>query len=137
MDELGLNCVFQIESADGSIARTIIENTLIEIGMPTNIKGFKYIVDTVMLLSKPEWKDPKWTALYYCVSQLNNCTACSVEKSIRTALRITRDNCIDYNLIEHYIGFANCENSNSLTLLYTRLNQSKQKDKALELMCSI
>ena len=82
--------------------RTIIENTLIEIGMPTNIKGFKYIVDTVMLLSKPEWKDPKWTALYYCVSQLNNCTACSVEKSIRTALRITRDNCIDYNLIEHY-----------------------------------
>ena len=103
---------------------TII-NTLTEMGMPAGLKGFTYIVDAIQLLDKPEWKDPKWTALYYCVGTLHDTSAASVERAIRNALRITRDRNCNFKAIETYIGFANCENSNSLMQLYNKLSQKK------------
>lgn len=105
------------------------QNTLIKIGMPIGLKGFKYITDAISLLDKPEWKNPKWTALYYAVAKLNNTTSYLVESGIRNALKSTRERNCDYKSIEHYIGFANCENSNSLNLLYTRLKQEECKQK--------
>lgn len=95
-----------------------IEAALISMGTPLNLIGYNYIVDIVYLLDQPEWILPKWNSLYYCVANLNNTTPSSVEKAIRTALRITRDRCNNYKNIEHYIGFENCENSNSLMMLH-------------------
>lgn len=106
--------------------RQLITDTLISLGTPVNIKGFNYIVDIIELLDRPEWEFPKWSALYYCVGNLHNSASSSVEKAIRNALRITRERCGDYKLIEKYIGFSNCENSNSLMLLYTKLKQQEK-----------
>lgn len=104
-----------------------IKNTLILIGMPIGLKGFKYTVDAILLLDKPEWEMPKWTALYYAIGKLNHVSPSLVEAGIRNALKSTRDRNCDYKAIEKYIGFANCENSSSLNLLYTRIKQDECK----------
>lgn len=111
--------------------KLLIEDTLVNIGMPTNIKGFTYIVSIVTLLDQPEWTFPKWSALYYCVGQLYNTTPASVEKAIRHALKTTRDRNSNYSAINKYIGFDNCENSNSLMLLYTKLKQEERHSNTI------
>lgn len=101
--------------------RQTIENVLMEIGMPVNLKGFTYITDAVMLLDTPEWKNPKWTAMYYKIAAMNGDTPTRVERAIRSAFTSTRHRVANYDMIEHYIGFANCENSNSITYLYKNI----------------
>jgi len=103
--------------------REVVEHILIAMGMPVKLKGFKYIVDAVMLLDMPEWKNPKWTALYYKIGVLNNDTESKVERAIRNAFTTTRNKVADYDLIEHYIGFTNCANSNSLIFLYKNIKE--------------
>lgn len=106
-----------------------IQNVLIKIGMPIGLKGFKYITDAIILLDKPEWKNPKWTALYYSIATINKVTPSLVEAGIRNAFKTTRDRNCNYKSIENYIGFSNCENSSSLNLLYIRLKQEEEKKK--------
>lgn len=101
--------------------RETVEHILIGMGMPVKLKGFKYITDAVMLLDTPEWKNPKWTALYYKIGAMNNDTESRVERAIRNAFLTTRNRVADYEMIEHYIGFTNCENSNSITFLYKNI----------------
>lgn len=115
--------------------KTTIDNALLDMGMPIKLKGFNYISDAVMLLDKPEWKNPKWTALYHCIATLNNDTACSVEKSIRSALASVRKTG-NIDLVSYYIGFDNCSNSNSIYLLYTRL-KSNENEKSSDLLGNI
>lgn len=103
--------------------REAIEHVLIGMGMPVKLKGFQYITDAVMLLDTPEWKNPKWTALYYKIGVMNHDTESRVERAIRNAFLTTRNRVADYEMIEHYIGFTNCENSNSLTFLYKNIKR--------------
>lgn len=103
--------------------RETIEKVLIEMGMPIKLKGFRYITDAVMLLDTEEWKQPKWTALYYKIGVMNQDSASRVERAIRNAFATTRNHVSDYDLIEHYIGFTNCENSNSIVYLYKNIKQ--------------
>lgn len=98
--------------------KEIVEHVLISMGMPVKLKGFKYITDAVMLLDTREWQHPKWTALYYKIAVMNHDTESRVERAIRNAFMTTRTRVADYEMIEHYIGFTNCENSNSITYLY-------------------
>lgn len=107
--------------------KIIVENKLIDIGMPVGLKGFNYIVTAISLLDNPEWQCPKWTALYYCIGSQFNVSAGSVERAIRQALKITRERNADYKAIDNYIGFANCENSNSLMQLYMKLKQEDRR----------
>lgn len=103
--------------------REAIEHVLIGMGMPVKLKGFQYITDAVMLLDTPEWKNPKWTALYYKIGVMNHDTESRVERAIRNAFLTTRNRVADYEMIEHYIGFINCANSNSLTFLYKNIKR--------------
>lgn len=109
--------------------RQIVENTLMEMGMPATLKGFTYITDAVMLLDTLEWKSPKWTALYYKIAAINNDTPTRVERAIRSAFVSTRNRVVDYDIIEHYIGFANCENSSSLLHLYKNVKKEYPNDE--------
>lgn len=104
--------------------RETVENVLIEIGMPVKLKGFRYITDAVMLLDTEEWKQPKWTALYYKIGVMNQDSASRVERAIRNAFATTRNHVTDYALIEQYIGFTNCENSNSIVYLYKNIKRN-------------
>lgn len=103
--------------------RSVIEHVLIGMGMPVKLKGFQYITDAVMLLDTPEWRNPKWTALYYKIGAMHGDTESRVERAIRNAFLTTRNRVADYDMIERYIGFTNCENSNSLTFLYKNLKR--------------
>lgn len=115
--------------------REYVEDVLMKIGIPARVKGFKYIVDAVMLLDEEEWKCPKYTALYYSIAKMNNSTASRTERAIRHAFGIARSSRGDYDMAEHYIGFINCENSNSIASLYRMIKkeitemENKQQEK--------
>ena len=103
--------------------RENVEHVLISMGMPVKLKGFKYITDAIMLLATPEWQNPKCTALYYKIGLMNQDTDSRVERAIRNAFMTTRNRVVDYDMVEHYIGFTNCENSNSLIYLYKNIEK--------------
>lgn len=108
-----------------------IEEVLIKIGAPCGSLGFKYITDTILLLDTDEWKNPKYMALYYFIAKKNNTTDIRVERAIRYCFKKVRDKTqkhFDYELVDHYIGFTNCENSNSLARLYYRI-KSEMEDE--------
>lgn len=104
--------------------RQIIIETLIDIGMPMNMRGFQYVVSAIELLDRPEWKCPKWTALYNCIGNIYDVSGSLVESSIRNILKNVRNKNYNFEKIEYYIGFENCENSNSLLKLYNRLKST-------------
>ena len=90
--------------------KEFVEHVLLAMGMPIKLKGFRYITDAVMLMDTPEWKNPKWTALYYKIGVMNGDTESKVERAIRNAFMTTRNKVSNYEMVEHYIGFTNCEN---------------------------
>lgn len=112
--------------------KEIVEKVLIEMGMPVKLKGFRYITDAVMLLDTEEWQNPKWTALYYKIGIMNHDSASRVERAIRNAFTTIRNRVTDYETIEHYIGFTNCENSNSIVYLYKNIKQDYPEDEIVE-----
>lgn len=103
--------------------RKKVEDILLEIGIPASIKGFKYITDAMMILDKEE--SFKYTALYHEIGKMNDSTASQVERAIRHAFSVARNCKGDYEMVKHYIGFINCENSSSLKLLYKRIKEDK------------
>lgn len=108
------------------INRKYVEDVLLKLGIPANIKGFKYITDAVMLLDEKEWRNPKYTALYYTIGKLNGSTATRTERAIRHAFSVARSCKGDYELVEHYIGFINCENSSSIASLYRTIKYESE-----------
>ncbi len=117
--------------------RENIEHALISMGMPVKLKGFKYITDAVMKLDTPEWRNTKWTALYCKIGVMNHDSGSRVERAIRNAFATTRNRVADYEMIERYIGFTNCENSNSITFLYKSVSEEfpdvEEEEEAAEL----
>ena len=103
------------------ISQRKIEETLIRIGVPVGIQGFRYITDAIKLLDKPEWKNIKMIALYEKVANMNNATAGSVERAIRHALTVTRNHVGETEDVLHYIGGKGSKSSDSLKMLHTRL----------------
>ena len=107
--------------------KEFVEHVLLAMGMPIKLTGFLYITDAVMLMDTPEWKNPKWTALYYKIGVMNGDTESKVERAIRNAFMTTRNKVSNYEMVEHYIGFTNCENSNSITFLYKNIKREYMK----------
>ena len=97
------------------LSREKVEAVLFKMGMPANVKGFGYIVDSVLLLE--EDSKIKTTYLYFKVAQQHGTTGQRVERAIRHAFDIVRSCRGDYDVVNHYIGFINCANSPSLSML--------------------
>lgn len=108
--------------------KTLIQDTLISLGMSANLRGFNYIVDAIYLLDKPEWKQAKFTSLYNAVGALNNTSSTSVESGIRKALKIIRANNANHSKVEYYLGYCNCDNGSSLMQLFTRLKATEKSN---------
>lgn len=116
-----------VEEKDGSnyndaITEEMIEDVLIDIGIPTSLFGFDYIKDAVLILGRDNGK-VKWTALYSEIAKKNGKTMHQIERSIRHALEIARNLKVDYETVNHYIGFANTNNSSSISLLYRTMKR--------------
>ena len=90
------------------LSREKVEAVLFKMGMPANVKGFGYIVDSVLLLE--EDSKIKTTYLYFKVAQQHGTTGQRVERAIRHAFDIVRSCRGDYDVVNHYIGFINCAN---------------------------
>lgn len=97
------------------LSKEKVEEVLLKMGMPTNVKGFGYIVDSILIMG--EESNLKITYLYFKVAKLNNTTGQRVERAIRHAFEIVRGCRGDYDVVNYYIGFINCTNSASLYIL--------------------
>lgn len=99
-------------------------NALLEMGMPTGIKGFDYIVDAMCLFEEDiEWKH-KISALYRKIAQIHGAPEKSVERCIRHAFSalLIKGN---QKAIRKYLGDQKPTNSNLLSILYLRLSQEE------------
>ena len=94
------------------LSKEKVEAVLFKMGMPANVKGFGYIVDSVLLLE--EDSKIKTTYLYFKVAQQHGTTGQRVERAIRHAFDI---------VVNHYIGFINCANSPSLSMLTMKIRE--------------
>ena len=103
------------------LSREKVEAVLFKMGMPANVKGFGYIVDSVLLLE--EDSKIKTTYLYFKVAQQHGTTGQRVERAIRHAFDIVRSCRGDYDVVNHYIGFINCANSPSLSMLTMKIRE--------------
>ena len=65
----------------------------------------------------------KTTYLYFKVAQQNGTTGQRVERAIRHAFDIVRSCRGDYDVVNHYIGFINCANSPSLSMLTMKIRE--------------
>ena len=106
------------------LSREKVEAVLFKIGMPANVKGFGYIVDSVLLLE--EDSKIKTTYLYFKVAQQHGTTGQRVERAIRHAFDIVRSCRGDYDVVNHYIGFINCANSPSLSMLTMKIREEAE-----------
>ena len=104
--------------------RAKIEDVLFAMGVPARIKGFNYIVDAVEYIEDhgTDISMTKW--LYPDIAKKNNTTPSRVERAIRHAFKVSRSKG-EREAVERYIGFLNCENSNSLKQLYMVLKREE------------
>lgn len=102
-------------------------NALIKMGMPADLKGFRYIVDTMCLFEHEGWRCAKTTALYQKIGEINDETASRVERAMRHAFSvvITRGH---LETVEKYLSFYNTPNGNLLHVFYLRLKQEEEKE---------
>ena len=112
------------------LSREKVEAVLFKMGMPANVKGFGYIVDCVLILEKDS--KIKTTYLYFKVAQQNGTTGQRVERAIRHAFDIVRSCRGDYDVVNHYIGFINCANSPSLSMLTIKIKEEEQEIQVLK-----
>lgn len=108
--------------------RTRIEDALMEMGVPTNIKGFSYIADAVeILIDKPNVQITKF--LYPEIAERYKTTPNRVERSIRHAFEIVRSDKGNFDAVERMIGFMNCTNSASLHSLALKIKREMDGER--------
>lgn len=105
-------------------------NALIEMGLPANVKGFRYIVEIVNEYAKDEsLMNGKLEVLYYMLGKKEEVSSQAIERNIRTSF------CIMYkdgnqDAVKRYLPFQNRTNGNSLATLYLRLRQEEENENA-------
>ena len=105
--------------------RNRIINALIELGLPANVKGFKYIVEIISKYAEDEsLMSGKLEVLYYMLGKKEEASPQMVERNIRTSFGIVYENG-NPDVVKKYLPFKNRTNGNSLATLYLRLCQER------------
>ena len=103
-------------------------SALIEMGMPANIKGFHYIVESMCMFEKDSsFITGKTTILYKELSKMFNSTPSRVERAIRHAFSIVLTNG-DLKVVQKYLTLQYKKNGNLLSTLYLRLSMEGQNE---------
>ena len=93
--------------------RERVQEILMEIGIPANLKGFKYILDIMELFEEDEaWRNAKMMIVYEKVARMNKTNYCRVEK---------------------YLSVVNVTNGNLLHTLYARVSEEQREEKKANL----
>lgn len=103
--------------------RTKIEDALLAMGVSAGIKGFNYIADAIQIFDERGTNIGITRELYPAIAERNNTTPSRVERAIRHAFERVRSYRGNPDVINHYIGMDNCENSSSLKQLYMMLRR--------------
>lgn len=105
--------------------RAKIEDTLLAMGVPAGIKGFNYIADAIEIFDERGTNIGITKELYPTIAKKNGTTQSRVERAIRHAFEVVRSPKGNYDVVEKYIGFMNCENSSSLKQLHMMLKREE------------
>lgn len=103
--------------------RTKVEDVLLEMGMPSRIKGFSFIIDAMEIFDTRGTNIGITKELYPEIAKRNGTTWNCVERNIRHAFEQTRRKGQTKSVIDKYIGTMNCSNANSLKQLYMMLKR--------------
>lgn len=99
-----------------------VVEALIEIGVPANHKGFKYICDAMEVIHNEEWLLFKLTAIYALVAQMNKTSYSCVERCIRHSFHTAYQNTEKINEFSKWFGENPVlTNGNLLSTLYWKL----------------
>ena len=101
-------------------------NALIEMGMPANIKGFRYIVGAMEMFEEDEMWREKTTFLYYKLSKMYDTTPANVERAIRHAFSVVLKKGY-LEAVEKYLSTSCTSNGNLLSVFFLRLSQEESK----------
>lgn len=106
-------------------------NALIEMGVPANTLGFKYIADAMCLFDEDEmWRYGSTTLLYENIAAMNKTSASSVERAIRHAFSnvITKGY---LETVEKYLTLTLDKPTNGrlLAVFYIRLSQENEDER--------
>lgn len=106
-------------------------NALIEMGVPANTLGFKYIADAICLFDEDEmWRYGSTTLLYEKIAAMNRTSASSVERAIRHAFSnvIAKGH---LETVEKYLTLTleKPTNGRLLAVFYIRLSQENEDEK--------
>lgn len=112
--------------------RAKIEDVLLAMGVPAGINGFNYIADAVEIFDERGTNISITKELYPAIAKKNNATSSRVERAIRHAFERVRSYRGNPEVINHYIGMDNCENSSSLKTLYIRIKQECEEAEKKE-----
>lgn len=107
--------------------RAKIEDALLAMGIPTRIKGFNYIADAIKIFDERGTNIGITKELYPTIEKKNNTTPSRAERAIRHAFEVARSPKGNYDVVEKYIGFMNCENSSSLKQLHVMLKREESE----------
>lgn len=113
--------------------RSDVEKILIDIGMKTNLLGFEYITDAVMIIYESE-KKKKICDIYKEIAEKSGKTASSVERAIRAEIAVARKKTSNPKLTEKYLGDINSNNSQSITQIVKVMNINNTKELNTERM---
>lgn len=103
--------------------RAKIEDTLLEMGVPAGIKGFNYIADAIQIFDERGTNISITRELYPAIAERNDATPSRTERAIRHAFERVRSCGGNLEVVNHYIGMDNRNNSSSLKTLYIRVKQ--------------
>lgn len=103
--------------------RAKIEDTLLAMRVPAGIKGFTYIADAIQIFDERGTNIGITKELYPAIAKKNSTTPSRAERAIRHAFERVRSYRGNPEVVNHYIGMDNCENSSSLKTLYIRIKQ--------------
>lgn len=117
---------------DGSVAGAEykIQTIMNTIGVPIHIKGYRYLLEAVMMISgNPELMNKMTLVVYPKIGEKFNTNGASVERAIRNAIELTLERG-DHQEIKVMFGSlihnkkGKVSNSEFISLLYTRLISS-------------
>lgn len=110
--------------------RNRIINALIELGLPVNVKGFKYIVEIISKYAEDEeLMSGKLEVFYYILGKKDGVSSQMIERNIRTSFGIIYKKG-DPDVVRKYLPFQIRTNGNSLATLYLRLKQEEENENA-------
>ena len=104
--------------------RNKVIDVLIEMGRPTNIKGFDFIVEAMELFEDKDIRTGKTTWLYHLIAKKHDSTESRVERAIRYAFGIVITQG-DLEVVNKYLTMNRTTNSNLLRTFYLRLTQEE------------